>query len=345
MKGLRIVGVVSGVLAALAVQAAGTPVKVKALQEVLVADQSQAPASVVNAQQVDVRAELGAVLKRLSVQVGDKVEAGAVLAQLECRDYELSETRAQAATRALQSQLQLAQQQLNRARTLQKSGSASVELLNQRQTEVNSLQAQLNGQQAAVEQAQRDVSRCVLKSPFSGVVTQVQTAEGALMSPGSAVLTLLNPAAAEVSVQLTPAELGSLQLGNAVFRASGQDYPLQFRAAVPLIDGAALTQEARLVFAERPALTGLTGVVLWQSAAMRVPPAFMVSRQQQLGVMLAKDSVAAFYPLPNARAGQSAVVDLPADTLLITQGQHVLEHGQAIVIEQEAMDNAAAPAQ
>lgn len=335
---------------------AATLVRVKPLADVLQPTFYSAPANVVNEQHISLSTELPAVLAALHVQVGDSVIKGQDIATLECQDYHLSAELAIQGVKALASQVMLAQQQLKRTRTLQKSGSASIELLNQRETELSALTAQLNGQKIQVQQAQRNTSRCIIKAPFDGVITQLMTAQGAYLRAGDSLVRLLNITQAEVSARILPWQIESMQKASLIyFGLNKQQFDLSIRVAVPLIQQAAKTQEVRLNFinssALSVALSGASGEVVWQSSAPSIPPEYLVRRNGALGVMLADNSVAKFVALPSAKEGQAVMLGASAASMLspasgnsvslIVQGQHVLTHGDKVEIEATALSNGA----
>ncbi len=331
---------------------ADTLVRVKPLADVLHPTFYSVPADVVNEQHILLSAELTAVLTALHVQVGDSVVKGQEIAALECQDYRLSAELAEQGVSALASQVTLAQQQLKRTRTLQKSGSASIELLNQRETELRALTAQLKGQRIQVQQALRNTSRCIIKAPFDGVITQVMSAQGAYLPAGAPLLKVINTARAEVSARVFPQQIESMRrAGRIDFSLSQKQFPLALRAAVPLVQQVARTQEVRLNFTGDSALSGASGEVVWQSPVPSMPPEYLVKRNGVLGVMLADSSVARFVALPGAKEGQAVMLDSTVapvfssasgnSVLLIVQGQHVLSEGDALEIEATAVSNGA----
>ncbi|SIS41790.1 RND family efflux transporter, MFP subunit [Neptunomonas antarctica] len=347
---VTLLGTQAGIQSALA----DTLVRVKPLADVLQKTFYSAPADVVNEQHILLSTELSGVLASLHVQVGDFVRKGQEVASLQCQDYALSEEQAKQSVNAMASQVTLAQQQLKRIRTLQKSGSASTELLNQRQTELSALTAQLKGQKIQVQQAQHNTRRCMIKAPFDGVITQLMTAQGVYLSVGTPLVKLLNISQAEVSARLLSTQLESMQAAGRIYFALNKNkYPLSVRAVVPLIDQAASTQEVRLNFinssALNAALSGASGEVVWQSSVPSIPPEYLVRRDGSLGMMLVENSVAKFIALPSAKEGQAALLQASAEPglspasannmLLIVQGQHVLEAGDKVEIEATAINN------
>ena len=341
------------IINAYATEVTPTPVQVSALEAIVDRASYRAPAKVVNEQHLDVSVEISGLLNALEVRVGDRVAKGDLLARFDCQDYQLLGEQARHSVVALNSQLTLAQQQLKRARALQKTGSASVELLNQRQTEFNALSAQVKGQQVHLQQAERDISRCEVRAPFSGVVTQVKTAAGAWLSVGSPVLRLLSDNGMEVSANLQQHLLSTLDDADKIVFRLGQDsYLLKLRSSIPFINETTRTQEVRFIFERGKALTGAVGELVWQSSELRLPPEYLVKREDVLGVMLAEADKARFWPLSDAREGQSVNVELSPDVLVIIQGQHVVNDGSMIFVESAttekasgAMDNATTSAQ
>ena len=333
---------------------ADTLVRLKPLADVLQPTFYSAPADVVNEQHIPLSTEIAAVLSALHVKVGDSVLKGQEVAALECQDYRLSAAQATQGVNALASQVRLAQQQLKRTRTLQRSGSASIELLNQRETELSVLTAELKGQKIQVQQAQRNTGRCAVKAPFDGVITQVMTAQGAYLSAGTPLVKLLNITQAEVSARILPQQIESMQKASQIyFSLNKQQYPLSIRAAVPLIQHVAKTQEVRLNFinsaALNAALSGASGEVVWRASVSSIPPEYLVRRNGALGVMLADNNVAKFAVLPAAKEGQAVMLEDSTESmlssasadkvLLIVQGQHVLTDGDRVEVEAIAVKN------
>lgn len=317
---------------------AATNVVVQPLQQLLITAPMSAPAQVVNDDHAQIGAQLAARVSQVLVQVGDPVQAGQSLVLLDCRDYDLSVERAQSQLSAVQAQARLARQQLTRAEKLVRQNSASKELRDQRRAELDSLQAQAAGAGAGVREAELAQSRCSVTAPFTGVVTARSVSPGNLVAPGSLLLTLLGSTQSEVSAALTAQQLESLQQAQTIhYTLSDQQYPLQFRALVPLVDQRARTQEVRLSFSRGSATAGSTGRLVWQGARGRLPVRYIVSRDGQLGVMLYQEGQADFMVLPDAIEGQAAMVDLPGDSLVIVEGQHGVASGAPVTAVDKAL--------
>jgi membrane fusion protein (multidrug efflux system) len=122
--------------------------------------------------------EFSGTLTTLNVKAGQKVSKGQVLGKID--DGGLSQQVAQ-----LETQLALAKTTYERQKRLwdQKIGS-----------EIQFLQAQTNmvSQQKAVSQIKAQLSKTLIKAPFSGVIDEIITERGQVVAPGQGLMRLVN---------------------------------------------------------------------------------------------------------------------------------------------------------
>ena len=157
----------------------------------------------------------------------------------------------------------MARIQLERARKLQKTRSASVELLNQRQAELEQLRAQIDEQDAENAQALADLKRCTISAPFKALVVERLADEGELATPGSPLLRVQDLDHLELSAKVQVQDVPLLRSAQSLqFIALGADYPVTVRVVVQRIDRRTRSQEVRLTFLAAPPLVGATGILL-----------------------------------------------------------------------------------
>ena len=222
------------------------------------------PATVVARNASGIAAEIDARIIDIPVLVGDKVAQGDRLAQLDCRRAEatLASTRAELAR--AQAMEQLAAQQLERARDLQRKKSISEELLDQRRTDLAAARADTSVRTGQRRLAEIDVQNCELVAPFDGIVTARNGSVGSYIGRGSIIVTMTERSGSEVSAQLRPPQAVSLAAAKApVFRHDGQGYPVTLRAIVEQVDPTTRTREARLVFAAADASSSSAGFAVF----------------------------------------------------------------------------------
>jgi RND family efflux transporter MFP subunit len=321
------------------VAATAVAVNVSRLDAVWVQPEREAPATVLARNVSRLSAESAGTLLRWSADVGAQVQRGQILAQIDPRDAELQVQRAQAAVDASQSRLSLARAQLKRSEELVAQGFYSQEALLQRQTEVNLMLAELQSQRAQLDTAQRQLSKTTLRAPFSGTVQERLAQTGETVAPGTVLFVLVESGQAEVQATIDPSDARSLQQSSKVWLQSpqGQDRLRVVRISAA-ISAPSRTQTARLAFVDAPRAAGTTGTVRWADAQAHIPTAYIVKRQQRLGVFVQQGTGAGakarFVVLPGAQEGRPSPVPatLKGDTALIVQGQAGLQDQTPIVV-------------
>lgn len=121
----------------------------------------------------DVTSKASGIVLKINVEVGDKVQAGDVLAVLES---DVQQLRLQSATANYQKSLH----NYERAKTLLKKGLANQESVDNLKFETKSLKTSL-------DQAQLDLDFTQIKAPISGVITQRNIKKGNLIQVNTAV--------------------------------------------------------------------------------------------------------------------------------------------------------------
>lgn len=290
-----------------------------------------APAEVVQPEHSLLSARINSQVEQVHVRVGDQVEAGALLVSLDCRDHRLQLRQQQAGREGLVAQQTLARQQLQRANKLLKQRNASRELYDQRRAELTRLLAELDASSARLAEAELAVERCDVRAPFAGLITERLASTGSYMAIGSGLVRLLRLDGLEVSAELSTTDVAALQQATMIrLDVDNKSYPLQLRTVLPRVDKRARTRTARLTFSDTPALAGSSGRLHWQDGRQQLAARYRVRHNGSAGLMLWTAGKVRFYPLPEAIEGQPVVVDLPAETLIIVEGQFAVTDGDSV---------------
>jgi RND family efflux transporter MFP subunit len=226
-----------------------------------------------------VSAQITGTLTDVLIEEGDHVTKGQVLARLDDSGYKanLAAARAQADSahaQIAQYQAQLAQgvHDATRLQSLVGRGLVSKQSAEQAQTQVDSLSAQLNAQrqQAKAADAQAGVAQvnfdyCVVRAPFSGVVTTKDAQVGEIISPLSAgggftrtgVGTIVDMSSLEVDVDVNEAYIGRVKPdmpAEAVLDAYPDwKIPAHVIAIVPTADRGKATIKVRVALEKKDA--------------------------------------------------------------------------------------------
>ena len=89
-------------------------VKAAKISEIAIYPEHSAPASIISLNESVISAQIAARVDALSIRVGDIVEKGDVLAQLDCTDYVLSRRESIARLQAFETRQDLAKRRLER---------------------------------------------------------------------------------------------------------------------------------------------------------------------------------------------------------------------------------------
>jgi len=118
--------------------------------------------------QVEVRAQVGGTLTGIFFKDGDIVQKGDLLFTIDPQPYEIALGRATAQLGVSEAHLELAERQLARAKDLQQSDAGTIENVDQRTGDQRAAQASVEEARERIRDAQFDLDRCRIYSPFTG---------------------------------------------------------------------------------------------------------------------------------------------------------------------------------
>lgn len=148
-------------------------------------------------------------ITRRQAEVGQHVQAGAVLAQLDPRDYQLAAEAARAQANAALTNRDLSAADLKRYQGLRAQNFISEAELQRRESTYKAAQAQLEQAQAQVASQGNQARYTNLVADAAGVVTAVEAEPGQVVSAGTPVVRVANDGARDV-VFAVPEDRASL---------------------------------------------------------------------------------------------------------------------------------------
>ncbi len=157
----------------------------------------------------------GKIVQR-QAELGQRVQAGQLLAQLDARDYELATQAARAQMAAATTQRDLAAADFERFSQLKAQNFISGAELDRRQAQLKSAQAALDQARAqlASQGHQADYTRLVADA--AGVVTGVDAEPGQVLSAGTPVLRIARDGPRDAVFYVPEDKVGQLRVGQAV---------------------------------------------------------------------------------------------------------------------------------
>ncbi|WP_434574426.1 efflux RND transporter periplasmic adaptor subunit [Pseudomonas sp. Z3-6] len=160
--------------------------------------------TVLSLHSVVIRPQIDGILTRLLVKEGQLVKKGDLLATIDDRSIRASLDQARAQLGESQAQLAVAQVNLKRYKLLSVDDGVSKQTYDQQQALVNQLKATAQGNQAAIDSAQVQLSYTQIRSPVSGRVGIRNVDEGNFLRTSDAeglyTVTQIDPIAVEFSL-------------------------------------------------------------------------------------------------------------------------------------------------
>lgn len=269
----------------------------------------------------------------MTVSVGDRVAAGDLLAQVDASQYSAqlngaragasaaadSERAARAQLAQAQSHLQFVQTTANRMTQLYAQGAISRQQQDEAQSNlaaaragVDQARASLSASAGTTAQARAGVAAAAVPlqnasvvAPFDGVITQKFVEPGAVVGPGSPIVTVQNTSSLELDVALPEDNAAALIPGTSVAvrvdALRGKTVAGTVRAVIPSENAALRSATVKIAVAPRAGLLpGMFARVTVSGAthsAVGVPLQAVVERAGQSGVFAIENGVATFVPV------------------------------------------------
>lgn len=291
----------------------------------------------------------GKILQR-QAELGQRVRAGQLLAQLDARDFELAATAARAQVSAAQTQRDLAAADAKRFEALRAQNFISGAEMERREASLKAAQASLRQAQAQAAGQGNQAAYTNLVADADGVVTGIDAEPGQVVAAGASVVRLARDGARDVVFSVPEDKVGRLAVGQVLAVHSwsgGAPLPATVREVAASADAATRT------FAVKAALEG--GAVLPLGSTVSVaPPALSAQGAQAIllpttalmhsgggtavWVFDAASSTVRAQPVQIATAdGNQAVIasGLAPGMQVVATGVHVLSPGQKVTIYEE----------
>lgn len=294
---------------------------------------------------------VGGKIVRRSVDLGDAVKAGQVLAQLDPQDLKLGQDAARAALAAAQANYEQTAADFKRFQELRQQGFISSAELERRQTALTAAKSQLDQARAQSSVQGNQAAYASLAADASGVITAVEAEPGMVVSAGTPVVRLAHDGPRDVVFSVPEDRVAVIraladQPGRLTVRFWGdgeRTLPAQVREVAAAADPVSRTflvkadlgrlpdtQAVRLgqsatVIVALPQTTGLTKLplsALWQEKGRSM--VWIVDK----GAM----TVSAQLVQVRGASGNEAVLDagLSPGQIVVTAGVHVLSPGQKV---------------
>jgi RND family efflux transporter MFP subunit len=157
--------------------------------------------------------ERAGLLARVLADDGARVEAGQRLAVLDTRQLEAERKRMAAQVADVEAQLAMASLTAKRTRRLRDADHVSPARLDEVLYAERALEARRAAARAGLESVEAALALSEIRAPYAGQVVAREVDEGTVVSPGQAILRLIEDGALEARLGLPPAAAAGLAPG------------------------------------------------------------------------------------------------------------------------------------
>jgi membrane fusion protein, multidrug efflux system len=295
-------------------------------------------------------------ITRRQAELGQHVQAGQALAQLDPQDYRLAAEAARAQQAAALTNRDLAAADLKRYQGLREQNFISAAELERRESTYKAAQAQLEQAQAQLASQGNQAQYTTLVADVPGIITAIEAEPGQVVSAGTPVVRIAQDGARDVVFSVPEDRAGLVKPGSPVTVrgwADGKEMEGKVREVAASADAVTRTYTVKVAIdaATAPAL-GATVYARPQALShsgtpvMKLPTSALRQEGKGSAVWVLDKASMTVRSQPvqvNTADGNEAVIGggLTPGMLVVVAGVHVLSPGQKVSIYR---DKWAAPA-
>jgi RND family efflux transporter MFP subunit len=291
----------------------------------------------------------GKIIKR-QAEVGQRVKAGDVLAQLDARDYQLAAEAARAQVNAAQTNRDLAAADYKRYAALREQNFISGAELERRDTTLKAAQAQLDQAKAQLASQGNQATYANLVADAPGVITAVEAEPGQVVNAGMTVVRVAQDGPRDVVFSVPEDKVAAVKAGSDVsvrIWSDNRDVKGKIREVAAAADPVTRTYPIKVSL--DPAANVALGATVYVSpqalsmagtSVIKLPTSALRKEGNGTAVwVLDKQTMTVkSQPVQIATAdGNEAVIasGLQPGMTVVTAGVHVLSPGQKVAIYRE----------
>lgn len=152
----------------------------------------------------------------LSVEEGDRVEAGQTVARIRSQNVEAQREQVRAQLREARAARDNARTQFERIQSLREKDSATEQEFDNAQTAYERAQAQVEALEGKLTETKDMLSYATIKAPMDGSVVEKRAEAGGLAAPGQPLLVVETTDALKAVVQVPAQEINRFAAGDSV---------------------------------------------------------------------------------------------------------------------------------
>jgi multidrug efflux system membrane fusion protein len=293
----------------------------------------------------------GKIVKR-QAEVGQRVKAGQIMAQLDPQDYKLAVDAARAALDAASTNRDLAAADFKRFQSLKEQNFISGAELERRETALKSAQAQVNQAQAQLANVGNQVGYANLVADVTGVITAVEAEVGQVVSAGTPIVRIAQDGPRDVVFSVPEDKISTVPVGSTAkvkrwAAEASADLSAKVRELAASADPLTRTYQAKLALDAAANLPLGSTVYVYPSSpyaglqAIKLPTSALMQSAQGASQVWLLDKASMTVQAANVQVatadGNEAVIasGLKAGDVVVSAGVHVLSPGLKVSVYQQ----------
>lgn len=204
---------------------------------------------------VEVKSRVGGELRRITVETGDEVSQGTLIAEIDPRDLRNALEQAEADIALARARVETTAAQRRRAESLAQAGVLSEQDLENTQLEETNARAQFVKAQTNLELAREKMGDVAIRSPISGTVIEKTVEQGQIIasasgnvSGGTTLVKMADLSTVQARALVDETDIGQVQPGRPA-QVTVEAYPGRiFRGQVEKIEPQAVVEQNVTMF-------------------------------------------------------------------------------------------------
>ena len=284
----------------------------------------------------------GKIIRR-NVELGNTVSAGDILMEIDPKDVQQTVNITAAQVTAAQSQLTLAESNLERYRALFEEGAVSRAVYDQYVTAHAAALAAARQASAQYTQGSNQLEYTALRAPSAGVISSINAEAGQVVAAGQIILTLVQDGEREIEMEIPENRYEAIRNARRIqvsfWALPDRTVEGSVREMAPIADKISRTYKVRIQLVNPPPelKLGMTASVsvaaAGQQTAVQIPLSAIYQTGSSPSVWVVKNDTATLRPVKVGTFGDGSVQVLEglADKdIIIPAGVHKLKEGQKV---------------
>lgn len=202
--------------------------------------------------------EVAGQISTLPLRQGSPVQRGDIIATLDDAALQARRKATAADLEQARAELELAQLKARRQRELSETGAVSKQAYDETRLQARALGSRVEAVSARLASIDIELEKSSLIAPYDGVIADRYVSQGAVVSPGTPVVRLLETVGQEAHIGVSASRVGSLQAGNRYsLKLRDASFQAELLSVRPDVDP--LTRATTAVFAIPEGVAALDG--------------------------------------------------------------------------------------